>query len=81
LKNCHVQGTPNTLLSSSALGSQYAADALLCQLQCMFISRCEAYSFQTTAALIDGLSKVAPSNTSGIFFSDKYPSDGSNFCY
>ncbi|PVH85571.1 hypothetical protein DL98DRAFT_48706 [Cadophora sp. DSE1049] len=92
LKNCHSQGTPSTLLNSSILGSQYASDALACQLQCMFVSRCEAYSYQAATTsktkncvkyltIIDGPTKVTSSSSSGIFFSDKYPSDGSNFCY
>ena len=92
LKNCHVQGTPGPLLNSSILGSQHASDALACQLQCMFVSRCEAYSFQPSATseikncikyltTIGGSAKVISSSSSGIFFSDKYPSDGSNFCY
>lgn len=92
LKNCHVQGTPSPMLSANIWGSSYAPDALACQLQCMFVSRCESYSFQTPASsntkncikyltLIDGVSKVRPSSNSGLFYSDKYPSDGSNFCY
>jgi len=92
LKNCNVQGTANAVVTSNIWGSQYAADPLVCQLECMYISRCEAYSFQapTTSdsnncvlytTLIDGSSKITLSNTSGVFFSDKYPEDGSNFCY
>jgi len=92
LKNCHIQGTSSATLNSNILGSQHASDALACQLQCMFVSRCEAYSFQPPATskikncikyltTIGGSAKVDPSSSSGIFFSDKYPSDGSNFCY
>lgn len=92
LKNCNVEGIPTDYLVSNILDMRYAYDALACQLKCMYISRCEAYSWQTPVStdsnncvfystLIDGARKVTPSNISGIFFSDKYPSDRSNFCY
>jgi hypothetical protein len=72
------------------LERSYAADPLSCQLLCMYRSRCEAYSFEESTSTsakncvfystyIDG-SKVV-SSSSGIYFSDKYPDDGSNFCY
>jgi len=88
--NCNVQGTPSAGLISNILERSYAADPLSCQLLCMYRSRCEAYSFQASTATstkncvfystyIDG-SKVTAGN-SGIYFSDKYPDDGSNFCY
>jgi len=91
LKNCNVQGTASNVLSSDLLGAKHAADILTCQLECMYRSRCESYSFQNAApsvencqfytTLIDGKSKVISSIDSGVFFSDKYPIDGSNFCY
>jgi len=90
--NCHVQGLASELLASNIWGSTRASDPMTCQRQCMYISQCESYSFQTPSAktpvesncvfyhmFIDG--HLAPSKTSGVFFSDKYPSDGSNFCY
>ncbi|KAN0103181.1 hypothetical protein V8E51_011494 [Hyaloscypha variabilis] len=87
---CNVQGTPSAVLTSNILERAYAADPLSCQLLCMYRSRCEAYSFQASTSAsrkncvfystyIDG-SKVLLGN-SGIYFSDKYPDDGSNFCY
>ncbi|KAE9374619.1 hypothetical protein N431DRAFT_556882 [Stipitochalara longipes BDJ] len=90
LANCNVQGTPSAALTSNILERSYAADPLSCQLLCMYRSRCEAYSFQAPTSAnnkncvfystyIDG-SKVSLGN-SGIYFSDKYPDDGSNFCY
>jgi hypothetical protein len=92
VKNCHVQGLPSDLLTSNIWGSARASDPLTCQLKCMYISQCESYSFQMPSVktpvdgncvfyhmFIDG--HLAPSKTSGVFFSDKYPSDGSNFCY
>lgn len=92
LKNCNVEGIPSDYLVSNILDMRYAYDALACQLRCMYISRCEAYSWQMPVSidsnncvfystLIDGTRKVTPSNISGIFFSDKYPADKSNFCY
>jgi hypothetical protein len=90
LANCNVQGTPSTALTSNILERSYAADLLSCQLLCMYRSRREAYSFEESTSAsakncvfystyIDG-SKVV-SSSSGIYFSDKYPDDGSNFCY
>lgn len=92
LKNCNVEGIPTSYLVSNILDLVYAYDALSCQLKCMEISRCEAYSWQMPVStdsnncvfystFIDGEKKVKASNISGIFFSDKYPSDQSNFCY
>jgi hypothetical protein len=90
LANCNVQGTPSSTLNSNILDRSHAADPISCQLLCMYRSRCEAYSFQESTSAstkncvfystyIDG-SKVS-SGSSGIYFSDKYPDDGSNFCY
>lgn len=90
LANCNVQGTPSTTLASNILDRAYAEDPISCQLLCMYRSRCEAYSFQISTSesskncvfystYIDG-SKVS-SGSSGIYFSDKYPDDGSNYCY
>ncbi|KAF8865893.1 hypothetical protein BDZ45DRAFT_668303 [Acephala macrosclerotiorum] len=92
LKSCNVEGVPSNYLVQNILDMRYAYDALACQLRCMYLSRCEAYSWQIPVStnsnkcvfystLIDGERKVTPSNISGIFFSDKYPSDKSNFCY
>ncbi|KAE8451942.1 hypothetical protein EG329_002783 [Mollisiaceae sp. DMI_Dod_QoI] len=92
LKNCNVQGIPSSYLVSNILDMRYAYDALACQLKCMYVSRCEAYSWQMPVSpdsnncvfyttLIDGERKVTLSTISGIYFSDKYPSDKSNFCY
>jgi hypothetical protein len=92
LKNCNVEGIPTSYLVSNILDLVYAYDASACQANCMGISRCEAYSWQMPVStgsnncvfystLIDGDKKVKASNISGIFFSDKYPSDQSNFCY
>lgn len=91
LNDCNVQGTASTSLISNLLDKYYAADPLSCQLLCMYRSRCESYSFQAPSpanakncvfysTYIDGSLKVV-SSSSGIYFSDKYPSDGSNFCY
>jgi len=95
LPNCNVQGTPSKILTSYLWGSVHASDVLACQSACMAVSECESYSFQAHApkrskncvfyhTIFDGeeiYGSVIPSTTSGIFFSDKYPRDGSNFCY
>jgi hypothetical protein len=91
IKDCNFQGTPSTSLTSNILGKSYAADPLSCQLLCMYRSRCESYLFQVASTVsanncvfystfIDDSSKVVWSII-GIFFSDKYPDDGSNFCH
>jgi len=89
LANCNVQGTPSSGLTSNILDRAYAAGPTSCQLLGMYRSRCESCSFQQSTSTsakncvfcstyING-SKVSCS--SGIYFSDKYPEDGSNFCY
>ncbi|KAH6683884.1 hypothetical protein B0J14DRAFT_448423, partial [Halenospora varia] len=93
LKGCNIQGTATTLLQSSSWSSDRARDVLSCQLKCMYISQCQSYSFQSPFTTKEdnckfyhmfvgkGANVVTPSTTSGIFFSDKYPGDGTNFCY
>jgi len=90
VKDCHVQGIASDLLTSNVWGNSSASDPLACQLDCMYVSQCEAYSFQAPVVedncvfyhmFIDGRDALIASKTSGIFFSDKYPKDGSNFCY
>lgn len=91
LANCNVQGTPSADLTDNILERISADDPLSCQLLCMYQSRCESYSFEESSSAsakncvfystyIDGTTKVT-SSSSGVFFSDKYPDDGSNFCY
>ena len=90
VKDCHVQGVASDLLKLNVWGRSSASDPLACQLGCMYVSQCEAYSFQAAVTenncvfyhmFVDGREALIPSKTSGIFFSDKYPHDGSNFCY
>ncbi|RDL32087.1 uncharacterized protein BP5553_09489 [Venustampulla echinocandica] len=93
VKGCHVEGVPNAYMLSNTWGSSRASDVLLCQLKCMYISQCQSYSFRAPSTtredncvfyhmfITRGPQGVIPSRTSGIFFSDKYPGDGSNFCY
>jgi len=75
----------------------YAANVLTCQLSCFQTALCQSYSFQQleSAAAANGTRNcffysgifdakdlfVIPNPMSTIRFSDKYPMDGSNFCY
>jgi hypothetical protein len=89
---CNKQGTPNPLLVSTQWGTMHVADVLQCQKRCMAISQCISYSFQLPLSSEDkncvfyhmftsGTAAIIESETSGVFFSDKYPGDGSNFCF
>ncbi|CAG8983991.1 hypothetical protein HYALB_00009593 [Hymenoscyphus albidus] len=88
--DCNVQGTANEVMTSKIFGSARASDILNCQVQCRTITACISYSYQPPASTKDDncvfynmfLDKgVKPSKRSGIFFSDKYPDDGSDYCY
>lgn len=77
-------------MSTNEWGSDRASDVLVCQSKCMAITQCISYSFQSPASTRDDncvfyhmfMTKgVMPSRTSGIYFSDKYPGNGSNYCY
>lgn len=90
LKTCNVQGTANDVMTTNEWGSDRASDALDCQRKCMTVSQCISYSFQYPSSTNDDncvfyhmfMTKgVTPSRNSGIYFSDKYPEDGSNYCY
>ncbi|EPE30169.1 hypothetical protein GLAREA_12892 [Glarea lozoyensis ATCC 20868] len=90
---CNQQGIATSLLQSHLWGTTKALDVLECQRRCMTVSQCISYSFRIGTTSDDsncvfyhmftanGTNAVVPSETSGIFFSDKYPEDGSNFCY
>ncbi|KAG9231865.1 hypothetical protein BJ875DRAFT_349090, partial [Amylocarpus encephaloides] len=90
VKGCHIQGTANTALKSNQWGSARTSDVLVCQRKCMYISQCQSYSYQAPSSTkqdncifyhMFADSGVVASRYSGIFFSDKYPADGSNYCY
>lgn len=90
LKTCNVQGIANDVMRTNKWGSDEASDSLICQSKCMSISQCISYSFQPPSSTRDDncvfyhmfMTKgVTPSRNSGVYFSDKYPEDGSNYCY
>jgi len=94
ISGCHVEGTADATLASHLLGSWTTSDVLACQSACQGDTPCISYSFESLDLVDDGGSNcvyynawmnngegaVIPSD-SGIFFSNKYPSDGSDFCY
>jgi hypothetical protein len=90
VSDCNVQGTASADLTARKLWTMNATDVLQCQLYCRATTPCISYSFQPqvdvncvfyNAWTGDWTSSVIKSETSGIFFSNKYPSDGSDFCY
>ncbi|ESZ91438.1 hypothetical protein SBOR_8161 [Sclerotinia borealis F-4128] len=94
IPGCHIQGTPDVALTSNVWGATTAADFPSCQLSCIYISQCISYSYAPSNLACtlyhqwmdnfttgDTTGYVVLSDTSGLFFSDKYPSDGTNFCF
>lgn len=86
IAGCNVQGTAAPDLTSQYWGSTTAPNSTACQLSCIYVSQCISYSWQPAVGAcifyhqwMDGL--VVASNNSGIYYSDKYPSDGTNFCF
>ncbi|PQE06745.1 hypothetical protein CJF30_00008629 [Rutstroemia sp. NJR-2017a BBW] len=86
IAGCNVQGTAAADLTSHYWGSTAAVNSTACQLSCIYVSQCISYSWEPAAGActwyhqwMDGL--VVASNNSGIYYSDKYPSDGTNFCF
>ncbi|PMD65019.1 uncharacterized protein K444DRAFT_660179 [Hyaloscypha bicolor E] len=77
LANCDVQGTPSPALTSNILDRAYAAGPISCQLLGIYISKCEELC---VLLYLHQWVKVS-SCSSEIYFSDKYPDDGSNFCF
>lgn len=94
IAGCNVQGTADVALTSRVFGTTNFPDFLPCQSSCRGITACISYSFSPNSTVCtyynswmddfntgDTTGYVILSNSSGIFFSDKYPSDGSDFCY
>ncbi|KAK8909240.1 hypothetical protein QC760_001966 [Botrytis cinerea] len=94
IDGCNVQGTADTALAARYFGSASYADVLKCQYNCRYVTACISYSWNpldSNCTLYnswmddfntgDTTGYVVLSDDSGTFFSDKYPSDGSDFCY
>lgn len=94
---CAVEGSPGVNTTSKLYGPQNVPNVLRCQSQCYFTRGCVMYSWSLSTPkgtqcmlytavgpqdylATDFTSAVVPGNTD-MFFSDKYPSDGSSFCY
>jgi len=91
---CNVQGYASSNFQQNYLWRNTTAqDVLSCQLQCMYTSQCQSYSYEP-ASVSNGTNCVFYHGTfdaTNLFvildsgspwrFSDKYPVDGSNFCY
>ncbi|TGO49975.1 hypothetical protein BCON_0195g00270 [Botryotinia convoluta] len=94
IDGCNVQGTADTALAARYFGSASYADVLKCQSTCRGVTACISYSWTPLTSNCtlynswmddfntgDTTGYVVLSDDSGTFFSDKYPSDGSDFCY
>ncbi|TEY60623.1 hypothetical protein BOTCAL_0179g00080 [Botryotinia calthae] len=94
IDGCNVQGTADTALAARYFGTTSYADVLECQYNCRYVTACISYSWtplDSNCTLYnswmddfntgDTTGYVVLSDDSGTFFSDKYPSDGSDFCY
>ncbi|KAF7864463.1 hypothetical protein EAF04_006597 [Stromatinia cepivora] len=91
---CNVQGTADVGLSSKIFDTATAPDIVSCQSRCGGITACISYSYDVNTTVCTAYNQwmdnfqsgdttgfVVLSDSSGIFFSDKYPDDGTNFCY
>ncbi|KAF7916897.1 hypothetical protein BELL_0168g00020 [Botrytis elliptica] len=94
INGCNVQGTADTALAARYFGSGPYADILKCQSTCRGVTACISYSWTPLTSNCtlynswmddfntgDTTGYVVLSDDSGTFFSDKYPSDSSDFCY
>ncbi|EDN91365.1 predicted protein [Sclerotinia sclerotiorum 1980 UF-70] len=72
IDGCNVQGMAEAGLTSKIFGTYTLDDLVTCQTVCGRVT--PSYN-----QWMDNL--VLSDTSSGIFFSDKYPSDGTNFCY
>ena len=88
--DCAVEGTAGAPLSEHIFGTVTASDVLDCQYQCRYTTACISYAWNTTTqtdncaeynAWDNVAGAVIPGNDTGVWFSDKYPEDGSDFCY
>lgn len=81
-----MEGIASTHLNSLSLGTGPVNDILGCQGSCRFDTPCQSYSFDTStsnctfyqSSIYD---QVTAQSGTGIFFSMKYPGDGSDYCY
>ncbi|KUJ12958.1 uncharacterized protein LY89DRAFT_197528 [Mollisia scopiformis] len=85
ISGCNQEGTAATSIRVLGQGGP-ATDILSCQAGCRFTTACEAYSFATASSNCTmynaGLGgNVQSLEGTGVFFSMKYPADGSDFCY
>ena len=79
--NCNVQGTASGM---TVRDNPTTANSVLdCQSSCFSDSPCETYSYDPSTKICTKYMSqldVSPGST-GVFFSAKYPSDDSNYCY
>lgn len=94
IAGCNIQGTADVALAAKVFGKGNHTDVIACQGTCRGITACISYSYSpsTTECTLynswmddfttgDTTGYVVLSNSTGVFFSDKYPSDGSGSCY
>jgi len=95
--DCDIHGIASPILLALIIGDTNATDVLACQLSCEYTSRCQSWSFRPPVSTLDPAvdhncvyygafirdspQYIIRDNSSTTVFSDKYPSDGSNFCF
>ncbi|APA07681.1 hypothetical protein sscle_03g024510 [Sclerotinia sclerotiorum 1980 UF-70] len=86
IDGCNVQGMAEAGLTSKIFGTYTLDDLVTCQTVCGRVTPCISYSYDVNTKVCTAYNQwmdnlVLSDTSSGIFFSDKYPSDGTNFCY
>ncbi|CZR51407.1 uncharacterized protein PAC_01282 [Phialocephala subalpina] len=87
--SCNIEGSASLSLLSRIFPTvqNTTTDILGCQSQCRFTTACQSYSFNTSSSsgncvmYMADTSGVVKGKGTGVFFSMKFPGDGSDFCY
>ena len=86
LSTCNVEGAAGNKQKNNVFGKDKLNDIVTCQQYCFFTTACQSYSYNMTSSECLRYSygssgmDVVKGNTN-TFFSQKYPGDGTNFCY
>ncbi|CAD6440128.1 4ff2caa9-4edf-4889-b6ce-1168672d2e15-CDS [Sclerotinia trifoliorum] len=86
IDGCNVEGTAEAGLTSRIFNTYTLEDIVTCQKHCGEVTACISYSYNVNTTVCTAYNEfmdnlVLSDTSSRIFFSDKYPSDGTNFCY
>ncbi|KKY18332.1 hypothetical protein UCRPC4_g05044 [Phaeomoniella chlamydospora] len=84
LVDCNVEGVASSSMAAKLRHAKTESSFLDCQTYCFFDTPCQAYSFDPSTQVCNTYITtidVTDSTDTGIFFSNKYPKDSSNYCY